>query len=68
VSVEAVVAMVKKNARLAREVIAGVVSRIPDWHECVAATALKGAIMTEPGAIPQETRERLAPIIGRYLS
>jgi 5'-methylthioadenosine phosphorylase len=68
VSADAVVAVVRKNARLACDVIAGAVARIPDQHDCIAARALAGAIMTEPAAIPEETRRRLAPIIGRYLS
>ncbi|HLU66355.1 MAG TPA: S-methyl-5'-thioadenosine phosphorylase [Kofleriaceae bacterium] len=68
VSADAVVAVVKKNARLAREVIAAAAARIPAEHDCIAASALKGAIMTDPSAIPAETRARLAPIIGKYVS
>src|SRR5690606_20738023 len=65
VSADAVVAVVKKNARLAREVIAAAAARIPAEHDCIAASALKGAIMTDPSAIPAETRARLAPILGK---
>ena len=67
VTVEAVVAIMKKNARLAREVVALAVERIPDSHQCIAASALKGAIMTDPAQVPAATRQRLAPLIGRYL-
>ena len=68
VTVEAVVAIMKKNARLAREVVALAVERIPDSHQCIAASALKGAIMTDPAQVPAATRQRLAPLIGRYLA
>ncbi len=68
VSVEAVVAIVRKNARLAREVVGLAVERIPARHDCIAANALRGAIMTDPAHIPAETRGRLEPLIGRHLS
>jgi len=67
VSVEAVVATMKKNARLAREVVALAVERIPERHECIATNALRGAIMTDPAHIPAEIRGRLEPIVGRHL-
>jgi len=67
VSVEAVIAVVMQNAANARRVIAAAVPRIPAQHDCIAATALKNAIMTAPERIPAETRARLAPIVGKYL-
>ncbi len=67
VTVEAVIAVVKQNAANACKVIAAAVPRIPRRHECIAAAALRGAIMTAPGSIPAETRARLAPLIGKYL-
>lgn len=67
VSVEAVVAVVQRNAANARKVLAAAVSRVPAEHTCIAANALQGAIMTSPSAVPAATRERLAPIIGKYL-
>lgn len=66
VSVEAVVAIMRKNAALARAIVGQVVERIPQQHDCIAASALKNAIMTDLGKIPRATRERLAPIIGKY--
>jgi 5'-methylthioadenosine phosphorylase len=67
VTVEAVVAIMRKNARLARETVALAVERIPAEHECIAAHALRGAVMTDPKQIPPEARERLEPLIGKYL-
>ena len=67
VSVEAVVAIVHKNAALARQIVAQVVDRIPATHDCIASRALQNAIMTDRSKIPAETRKRLAPILGKYL-
>jgi 5'-methylthioadenosine phosphorylase len=67
VTVEQVVAVIKQNAANACRVIAAAVPRIPRTHDCIAATALRGAIMTAPASIPAETRARLAPLIGKYL-
>ncbi len=67
VTVEAVIAVIKQNAANASKVIATAVPRIPAVHDCIAASALRGAIMTAPAMIPADTRARLAPIIGKYL-
>ena len=67
VSVEAVVAIVRKNAALARQIVGQVVDRIPAVHDCIAARALENAVMTDRSKIPAETRKRLAPILGKYL-
>jgi 5'-methylthioadenosine phosphorylase len=67
VSAEAVVAIVRKNAALARQIVAQVVDRIPAVHDCIAARALENAIMTDRSKIPAGARKRLAPILGKYL-
>jgi len=68
VSVEAVMEIVRKNAQFAREIIAATVTRVPATHDCIAANALAGAIVTDRKLIPEQTVSRLQPIIGRYLS
>ena len=69
VTVDAVVAVIKKNVNTARNVIRAVVPRIAA-HEGPAphSNALAGAIMTAPDKIPAERREALAPLVGKYLS
>jgi 5'-methylthioadenosine phosphorylase len=67
VTVQAVVAVLRKNAERALEVVARTVPRIPEQHDCVAARALENAIMTDPTMIPEETRRRLAPLIEKYI-
>jgi 5'-methylthioadenosine phosphorylase len=67
VTVEQVVAIVKKNSKLAREVVAATIERIPAVHDCIAARALAGAIMTDKAAIPAAARKSLAPLLAKYL-
>jgi 5'-methylthioadenosine phosphorylase len=65
VTAEAVVAVMRKNVAVAREVVgraaAMVTGRAPH------ADALKDAIMTSASKIPPAARERLALLIGKYL-
>ena len=68
VSVEAVVAVLKQNAETAKAIIRATVSSFPTKREgCPCPTALRDAIITAPTAIPPDVRERLRPIIGKYL-
>ncbi len=68
VTVDMVVANLLRNARTAQEVIANAVARLPIERTCECARALASAIVTAKEAIPAGTRERLAPIIGKYVS
>jgi 5'-methylthioadenosine phosphorylase len=67
VTVEMVVATLTKNAKTAQQVLANAVERLPIERTCECARALATAIMTHPDAITPEARERLAPIVGKYL-
>ena len=68
VSVEAVVAILKQNAETAKAIIKAAVSSIPTEREgCPCPTALRDAIITPHAAISPDVRERLRPIIGKYL-
>lgn len=66
VTVEAVVATLRKNVELAKKVIRQCVLSIPERRTCRCVDALKNAIITSPESIPQKVRQRLKPIIGRY--
>ncbi|ACY18801.1 S-methyl-5'-thioadenosine phosphorylase [Haliangium ochraceum] len=68
VNVESVIAIVRRNATNAARIVAEAVRRIPAEHTCIAADALKNAIMTDPARISVETKRRLAPIIKKYIS
>ncbi len=68
VSVEGVVAVLKQNAETAKAIIKHAVSSFPAKREgCPCPTALKDAIITAPTAIQPEVRQRLRPIIGKYI-
>ena len=67
VTVEMIVANLTQNARMAQQVISGAVALLPFERTCECANALKYAIITRPEAMPAETKQKLAPIVGRYL-
>ena len=67
VVIEEVLRILAANAQLAQRAVAGVASRLPVARACPCASALQNAIITNPKLIPAETRERLAPLIGRYV-
>jgi 5'-methylthioadenosine phosphorylase len=68
VTVEMIVANLLQNAQTAQQIIAGAVEQLPIERTCECARALATAIITRPEAIPAAARERLRPIIGKYLS
>ena len=56
------------NSRLAAQVLRDAVKRLGARGErCGCGDALRYAIITPIEAIPEETRSRLKPILGRYL-
>jgi 5'-methylthioadenosine phosphorylase len=59
--------VLRSNAELAQEVVAGVVGNLDLSRPCPWAGSLRHSIITDPGAVPEETRARLEPIVGRYL-
>jgi 5'-methylthioadenosine phosphorylase len=67
VTVEMIVTNLLQNAQTAQRIIAGAVEQLPIERACECARALATAIITRPDAIPAAAKERLRPIIGRYL-
>jgi 5'-methylthioadenosine phosphorylase len=67
VTVDMIIANLTQNARTAQQVIANVVERLPIERTCECANALATAIITRPDAIGASVKERLRPIIGRYI-
>ncbi len=70
VSVEAVIAIIKQNVAKAREIIVAASERIVTQRkqrDCACAKALEFAIMTDRNLIPQETKQALEALIGKYL-
>jgi 5'-methylthioadenosine phosphorylase len=67
VTTQAVVATLKRNVERAREVIRRLLPKVPQVARCRCQEALQGALLTAPEAIPKEVKERLRPLIGRYV-
>lgn len=67
VSVEIVIRILKANTELAQRSIANLINSIDHEDECACHNALKDALITDPKAIPDQTKERLGIFVKRYL-
>lgn len=67
VSVEAILAIIRNNVAMAKNIIRHAVQLIGGERACPCAEALKYAVISDRSVIPVETRENLALIIGKYL-
>lgn len=67
VSIEAIVAIIKKNVAIARSIIRTAAGTIGGARTCQCGFAMKNAIITDPSVIPDETKRNLAVIVGKYL-
>ena len=67
VTVEKVIAILHKNVATAKAIVRGVIPKIRPERSCGCASALKDAIITAPQAIPEATKKKLWPIVGKYL-
>ena len=68
VSVEMIVQNLLRNVASSQEVVARLVTTIPESRDCACATALENAIITAPELAPPDVRRRLAPIVKKYLT
>ena len=67
VTVEAVVAVMHENVAKAKEIIVELAKTVPDPTMRPATSALAGAIITNPDSISPDVRDKLRPLIGKYL-
>lgn len=67
VTVDAIIAILNKNADNAKKIVRNALARISDERNCPCASALASAMITDPTTIPAKTREDLDIIIGKYL-
>ncbi len=68
VTVEMIVKNLTRNADAAQRVIRKIVAELPVDRTCECANALSSSIITQPDAIPEQTRAELEPIVGKYLA
>jgi 5'-methylthioadenosine phosphorylase len=67
VTVEMVIRILQANTELAQKAIADLVQRLSATRECACSEALKGALITRPELIPDETRRKLSVLVDRHL-
>jgi 5'-methylthioadenosine phosphorylase len=67
VQIDDVLAVLDANVELARRAVALLAERVPARTACGCARALDAAVITDPAAIPEETRRTLAVVAGRVL-
>jgi 5'-methylthioadenosine phosphorylase len=69
VSVEAVIRILQQNAALAQRALRLLIPRLATGERvCECKGALANAIITQRERIPAEVKEKLAPIVGKYLA
>ena len=68
VSVELVIQRFNSNIKKAKKILEDIIDKIiTDRSNCLCANALENAIITAREKIPEETLEKLKPIIGKYI-
>jgi 5'-methylthioadenosine phosphorylase len=67
VSVEMVVEILNKNTQTAQEAVRRLLRSLNPERSCDCGHALKNALITQVDKIPNETRQRLALLVDRYL-
>jgi 5'-methylthioadenosine phosphorylase len=66
VTADMIVGNLLKNVEVSRRAVRLALQRLPSPRECGCQDALKDAIVTSLDIVPEETKKRLAPIIGKY--
>jgi len=67
VTVNALIAVMQRNVAKAKEIIVELAQGVPDPSERPATSALAGAIITNPDSISTAARDKLRPLIGKYV-
>ncbi|TKX70065.1 S-methyl-5'-thioadenosine phosphorylase [Halorubrum sp. SP9] len=67
VTLEEVLENAEKNQKAIKAAVEEAVRSLPEDLECDAHTSLEGTVNTPTEAIPEETKERVEPLLGDYL-
>jgi len=67
VTVDMIISNLMQNAKTAQQVIANAVAELPIERTCECARALATALITRPEHVPEATKKKLKPIVGKYL-
>ena len=68
VTVERVIEILNRNTAIAQDCVRNLVGVLGTERTCPCPTALADALITDPRAVPEETRGRLDLLVDRYLS
>lgn len=68
VTVEIVIQVLTRNTQLAQEAVSSLAKLHNSHCDCKCSNSLAEALITQPDAIPPETRGRLDLLVGKYLS
>ena len=68
VTVDQVIAVLNQNSENGQKLIRTAVRVLDHQRPCKCGSALKSAILTEKTKVPAETKEKLALLIGKYIS
>lgn len=66
VSVDAVLAVLKKNVDASKRIVRNVLNGLPETSDNPIFNAAQFALMTSPEVIPTETKRALWPLFGKY--
>jgi 5'-methylthioadenosine phosphorylase len=67
VTVEMLLGYLRKNSEHAKTLISEAVRILPTDVDCTCRHSLESAMITDRASIPEETRRKLEPIIGKYM-
>lgn len=67
VTLEEVLENAERNQRAIKATVEEAIRTLPEDHTCQAHSALAGTVNTPTDAIPEETRDRVEPLVGDYL-
>ncbi len=67
VTTETIIQNLLKNVETAKKIISEAIKNIPEKIDCACRQALKDSIITAPDAIPEDTKQKLDLIIGKYM-
>jgi 5'-methylthioadenosine phosphorylase len=67
VTAEMIVRNLMESLTVARQSVLLALDRLPAHRDCPCASALRDAVVTPWHLVPESTKQKLAPIIGKYL-
>ena len=67
VTVEAIIRIIHQNVAMAKNIIRHAVAEIAAERTCSCGSAMQYAVITDRAAIPADTKEKVALLVGKYL-